>query len=112
MKRLLLLAAVVASCACAPEKPDTSVPEISITFVSVSGHDVGLVADIFDADGIADITSITCKTTTGGHTGTASINPNGTADCDITLPSGSWTIQMTITDKAGWTATDSDQENL
>ena len=112
MKRILCALALAGLCSCAPEKPDTSVPEISIDFVGVTNNDVGIVADIFDADGLDDITTFTCETTAGNHTGSAQINPNGTADCDITLPNGNWTIVLTITDKAGWTASATDSESF
>jgi hypothetical protein len=112
-----VLAAVLAvSSGCGPKRPDTSIPTIAISFVSVvttgNSNAMELDATVDDADGPRDITSVTCATTTGGHTGVVTDNMNGIWSCNITLGPGSWSILMTATDAAGWSAVAGDNESF
>lgn len=99
--------------ACAPQKPDTSVPTIEVTFVGQTGGDIGASGTASDADGPGNITGVTWKTTAGNHSGTCSYdNTSGQFDCTFTLPAGNWTVIYTVTDKAGWTGTTSDSYSV
>ncbi|HVO31186.1 MAG TPA: hypothetical protein VMV18_10630 [bacterium] len=105
--------ALLALAACAPQKPDTSVPSIDVTFVSQVGGSIDASGTITDADGPGNILDVKWKTTAGAHGGACSYDPgSGNFDCSFTLPAGNWGVIYTVTDKAGWTGTASDNYSV